>query len=78
MVRIDDETDLVPLKHSPVLQRLGLVNVNDLDDKQNPVKAGEWVRQRVIKNLAPTSTEKGDNNERDVEIVKGVKIRYFD
>lgn len=78
MVRIDDETDLVPLKHSPVLQRLGLVDVNDSDKEQTPVKAGEWVRRRVIENLAPTSTEKGDNNERDVENVKGVKVRYFD
>ncbi|KAH8171456.1 2OG-Fe(II) oxygenase superfamily protein [Sarocladium implicatum] len=78
MVRIEDNTELIPIKESPVLQRLGLVSDAVLDSQGKPVKAGEWVKQRVIKNLAATSTEHGDNNENDVEIVKGVKIQYYD
>lgn len=40
-------------------------------------KAGEGVKQRIIKNLGTTSTEQGDNNESDVEIIKGVKTQYY-
>ncbi|KAH6661814.1 putative 1-aminocyclopropane-1-carboxylate oxidase [Plectosphaerella plurivora] len=77
MVRIEDDTDLVPVQESPVLQRLGLLGNQTLDGDGKPVKAGEWVRQRVIKNLGATSTAKGDNQETDVEIVKGVKVKYY-
>lgn len=78
MVRIEDDTELVPIKDSPVLQRLGLVSEQILDSEGKPVKAGEWVRQRVIKNLGATSSAKGDNEETDVEIVKGVSIKYYE
>lgn len=78
MVRIEDDTDLVPVKESPVLQRLGLLENKTVDSEGKPVKAGEWVRQRVVKNLGATSTAKGDNEETDVEIIKGVKIKYYD
>lgn len=78
MVRIEDDTDLVPVQESPVLQRLGLLENKTVDSDGKPVKAGEWVRQRVVKNLGATSTAKGDNEETDVEIVKGVKVKYYD
>ncbi|KAH7114437.1 putative 1-aminocyclopropane-1-carboxylate oxidase [Dendryphion nanum] len=78
MVRIEDDTDLIPIKDSPVLQRLGLVNEHILDSDGQPVKAGEWVKQRVIKNLAATSSAEGDNGVSDVEIVKGVKVKYYE
>jgi hypothetical protein len=78
MVRVEDDTELVPIQESPVLQRLGLLSETVLDSEGKPVKAGEWVKQRIIKNLGTTSTEHGDNNETDVEIVKGVKIKYFE
>ncbi|KAM0332521.1 hypothetical protein ACHAQA_002804 [Verticillium albo-atrum] len=78
MVRIEDDTDLVPVQESPVLQRLGLLENKTVDGDGKPVKAGEWVRQRVVKNLGATSTAKGDNEENDVEIVKGVKVKYYD
>ena len=78
MVRIEDETDLVPIEDSPVLERLGLTGEKVVDADGNAVKAGEWVRQRVIKNLGATSSKKGDNEETDVEIVKGVSIKYYE
>lgn len=78
MVRIEDDTDLVPVEESPVLKRLGLLEQKITDANGNPVKAGQWVRQRVVKNLAATSSAKGDNEETDVEIVKGVKVKYYD
>ncbi|KAF2441818.1 putative 1-aminocyclopropane-1-carboxylate oxidase [Karstenula rhodostoma CBS 690.94] len=79
MVRIEDSTDLVPIPDSPVLQRLGLASTQVLDGDGKPVKAGEWVKQRIIKNLgAGTGSAKGDNEEIDVEIVKGVKIKYYE
>lgn len=77
MVRVEDDTELVPIEESPVLQRLGLSSDTVLGADGKPVKAGEWVKQRIIKNLGSTSTDHGDNNETDVEIVKGVKIQYY-
>ncbi|KAJ3550209.1 hypothetical protein NM208_g95 [Fusarium decemcellulare] len=78
MVRVEDDTDLVPIEESPVLQKRGLLDQKILDNDGKPLKAGEWVRQRVIKNLGSTSTTNGDNRENDVEILKGVKIKYYD
>lgn len=78
MVRIEDDTDLVPISESPVLAKLGLVDQKILGDDGKPVKAGEWVRQRVIKNLGATSEQGGDNAVTDLEVVKGVKMTYFD
>ncbi|KAH8680725.1 putative 1-aminocyclopropane-1-carboxylate oxidase [Xylariales sp. PMI_506] len=77
MVRIEDDTDLLPIEESPVLQKLGLVQERILDGDGKPVKAGEWVRQRVIKNLGSAKGEAGDNEVNDVEIVKGVKVKYY-
>ncbi|KAM0216972.1 hypothetical protein ACHAQD_007691 [Fusarium lateritium] len=78
MVRVEDDTDLVPIQDSAVLRDRGLLEQNILGTDGKPLKAGEWVRQRVIKNLGSTSTAKGDNEEKDVEILKGVKVKYYD
>lgn len=79
MVRIEDDTDLVPIQESPVLQERGLLGDKILGSDGKPVKAGEWVKNRVIKNLAESRDEEGGDNEvSDVEIVKGVKVKYFD
>ncbi|KAI8310994.1 UPF0676 protein [Colletotrichum sp. SAR11_240] len=74
MVRIEDDTELVPIRESPVLQRRGLADGAD----GKPVTAGEWVRERIIKNLGSTSSAAGDNAVSDLEVIKGVKMRYFD
>lgn len=78
MVRVEDDTDLVPIQNSVVLRERGLLEQNILGTDGKPLKAGEWVKQRVIKNLGSTSTAKGDNEEKDVEILKGVKVKYYD
>jgi hypothetical protein len=78
MVRIEDDTDLLPIEDSPVLAKLGLTTQKILGDDGKPVKAGEWVKQRVIKNLGATSGRDGDNALTDLEVVKGVKMTYFD
>jgi hypothetical protein len=57
MVRIEDGTDLVPISESPVLAKRGLVDQKILGNDGKQVKAGEWVRQRVIKNLGATSDQ---------------------
>jgi hypothetical protein len=78
MVRIEDDTDLLPITESPVLRDLGLVNASILGNDGKPLKAGEWVKQRIIKNLGSTSTVQGDNLESNVEILKGVQVQYYD
>lgn len=78
MVRIEDETDLIPIQESPVLQERGLLGDKILGNDGRPVKAGEWVKNRVIKNLGESRDEEGGDNEvSDVEIIKGVKVKYF-
>ncbi|KAJ0109863.1 flavonol synthase [Diaporthe amygdali] len=79
MVRIEDGTDLVPIQESPVLQERGLLGDKILGNDGKPVKAGEWVKNRVIKNLGASKDEEGGDNEvSDIEIIKGVKVKYFD
>lgn len=78
MVQIEDDCDLVPIDESPVLQKHSLTGNKVLGSDGQPLKAGEWVKQRVIKNLGASTTKEGDNEVNDVEILKGVKVRYFD
>ncbi|KAL4899317.1 hypothetical protein BDW74DRAFT_171597 [Aspergillus multicolor] len=78
MVRIEDDSDLVPIDESPVLQKLGLTGNKTLGDDGQPLKAGEWVKQRVIKNLGESTEKEGDNEVNGVEILKGVKVQYYD
>lgn len=78
MVRIEDDTDLVPIRESPVLKEHGLTEQQVLGADGLPVKAGEWVRQRIIKNLGTSTNGEADNHASDVEIVPGVKTKYFD
>ncbi|GME40731.1 UPF0676 protein [Neofusicoccum parvum] len=78
MVRIEDDVDLVPINDSPVLRERGLVDEGVLGIDGKPIKAGDWVRERVIKNLGPTSSADGDNAVSDLEVIRGVKTRYFD
>lgn len=70
---------MLPIEESPVLREKGLLGNKVLGEDGRPVKAGEWVKQRVIKNIGPgTSTAEGDNADKEVEIIKGVKVKYFD
>lgn len=79
VVRIEDETEMLPIEESPVLRERGLLDEKVLGNDGRPVKAGEWVKQRVIKNIGPgTSMAAGDNADQEVEIIKGVKVKYFD
>lgn len=78
MVRIEDDTELVPITESPVLKERGLTEHRILGSDGQAVRAGDWVRQRIIKNLGVSTADKGDNEVNDVEIVKGVKVTYFD
>ncbi|KAL4965448.1 uncharacterized protein BDV14DRAFT_189552 [Aspergillus stella-maris] len=78
MVRIEDDSDLLPIDESPVLQKYGLTGNRILGSDGQPLKAGEWVKQRVIKNLGESTEKDGDNEVKDVEILKGVKVTYYD
>ncbi|EXK80644.1 hypothetical protein FOQG_14850 [Fusarium oxysporum f. sp. raphani 54005] len=79
IVREEDDTDLVPIQISLVLCEHGLLDYNVLTADGKPLKAGEWVKQRVIKSLGSLSTAKDDNEEHDVEILEGgVKVKYYD
>ncbi|KAL4998638.1 hypothetical protein BDV10DRAFT_201160 [Aspergillus recurvatus] len=73
MVRIEDDRDLVPIDESPVLQKHCLAGNKILGSDSRPLKAGEWVKQRVVKNLGESTAKEGDNEVNDVEILKGVK-----
>ncbi|KAL3471335.1 putative 1-aminocyclopropane-1-carboxylate oxidase, partial [Aspergillus californicus] len=77
MVRIEDDCDLVPIKESPVLRQQGLIENKVLGSDGQPLKAGEWVKQRVIKNLGQSTGDEGDNEVNGVEILKGVKVQYY-
>ncbi|KAJ5728123.1 1-aminocyclopropane-1-carboxylate oxidase [Penicillium malachiteum] len=61
MVRIEDDPNLVPIGESPILREKALLTNKILDGDGKPVKAGEWVRQRVIKNLGESTSKEGDN-----------------
>ncbi|KAL4737431.1 hypothetical protein BDV11DRAFT_206784 [Aspergillus similis] len=78
MVRIEDDCDLVLIDKSPVLRKHGLTGNKILGSDGQPLKAGDWVKQRIIKNLRASTTKEGDNEINDVEILKGVKVHYFD
>lgn len=78
MVRIEDDTELVPIKDSPVLAGRGLTEQTIRDSEGQPLKAGEWVRQRIIKNLGTSADGSADNHANDVEIIPGVRTKYFD
>jgi isopenicillin N synthase-like dioxygenase len=68
-VRPEDDTELVPLRDSPVLERLGYDQA--LDPATVGLTAGEWVRARVAKNVSRVGRE-------EEAIIKGVKARYYD
>ena len=70
-VRSEDDLELKTIP-SPLLQRLGL-------DKQpeGPVlTAGEWVKDRVAKNVNKAGDSTKENGEQ--EIIKGVSAKYYD
>lgn len=78
LVRIEDDADLVPIKESPVLRKKALLTEGIIAESGKPIKAGKWVRQRAIKNLGEASGEEYDNGVDEVEIIKGVSVKYFD
>lgn len=64
-VRPEDDTELVPMRDSPV------VAPDAIDPATVGLTAGEWVRARVAKNVSRAGRD-------DEDIVKGVKARYYD
>ncbi|KIW29596.1 uncharacterized protein PV07_05402 [Cladophialophora immunda] len=68
-VRPEDDTELVPIQGSPVLERLGYDKA--LDPATVGLTAGEWVKARVAKNVSRVGRE-------EESIIKGVKARYYD
>jgi isopenicillin N synthase-like dioxygenase len=68
-VRPRDTTELVPIKNSPVLHRLGYDKA--MDEATVGLTAGEWVKARVAKNVSKVGKE-------EESIIKGVKARYYD
>ncbi|KAJ0268439.1 hypothetical protein COL940_013384 [Colletotrichum noveboracense] len=75
---------VAPPRDQAHINRLGVIYMVRIEDGAvlgadgKPVKAGEWVRERIIKNLGSTSSAAGDNAVNDLEVIKGVKMRYFD
>jgi isopenicillin N synthase-like dioxygenase len=67
-VRPEDDTELVPVK-SPVLDRLGYSESQD--QATVGLKAGEWVRARVSRNV-------GKQGQGTQTILKGIKATYYD
>jgi isopenicillin N synthase-like dioxygenase len=68
-VRPEDDTELVPIKDSPVLNRLGYDKA--MDEATVGLTAGEWVRARVAKNVSKVGKE-------EESIIRGVKAKYYD
>ncbi|KAG6824875.1 hypothetical protein H0H92_005560 [Tricholoma furcatifolium] len=69
----DDEVKLVPLKHSPVLQRIGIVR--RCDDEVAPTMEA-WRRGRIS---AYGQTDLKDGKEKGVqeEIINGVLVKHY-
>jgi hypothetical protein len=68
MVWIEYDYDLIQINEYPVLQKHSLTGNKVLGSDGQPLKAGEWVKQRVIKNLGASTTKEVDNEVNDVEI----------
>jgi len=70
-VRTEDKLELKTVP-SPLLERLGLKN-----EPEGPVlTAGEWVKARVARGVDKASGPIKEGVE--IEILKGVKTRYYD
>jgi hypothetical protein len=81
MVRIEDNADLVPIEESPILREKAVVARRILGRSWKPIKAGERFRQRIqVRNfkLGAATGKQGDNDVGEVEIAKGLSVRYFD
>ena len=68
-VRPEDDTELVPIKDSPVMNKLGYDKA--MDEATVGLTAGEWVKARVAKNVSKVGKE-------EESIIKGVKAKYYD
>lgn len=73
-VRPEDDLVLKPVD-SPVLKRLGY----ELDEESKAIEgitAGEWVKARVKAGVNRNKQARSELSEQ--EILKGVKVKYFD
>jgi len=69
-VRPEDDAALVPLRSSPLLERMGH-GPTTADPATVALTAGEWVKARVAKNVSSVGKE-------EEPIVNGVKAMYYD
>ena len=69
----DDDVTLLPLVHSPVLQRVGIER--QYPDKEAPL-AGAWRKERMI-SYGRVALKKGLENNTEEEVVEGIVVRHY-
>ena len=74
-VRPEDNLELKTVP-SPLLERLGLKI--DTEDAGPMLTAGEWVKARVARGVNKTVDSRNEMAGGELEIIKGVKARYYD
>ena len=69
----DDNVRLLPLTHSPVLQRVGIRR--RCADEDAPL-AGEWRKKRTI-SYGRAALKKGSENNTEEEVVGGIVVKHY-
>lgn len=72
---VDDDVRLEPLKHSPLLQRLGMVNTTEEGNESARLMV-EWRKARTA---AYGTSELKKTNEEGVEeeVINGVRVKHY-
>ena len=69
----DDNVRLLPLTHSPVLQRIGIKR--RCADEDAPL-AGEWRKKRTI-SYGRVALKKGSENNTEEEVIRGIVVKHY-
>ena len=69
----DDDVPLLPLMHSPVLQRIGIER--RCLDKEAPL-AGAWRRERTV-SYGRVALQKGSENNTEEEVIGGIIVKHY-
>ncbi|KAF8551423.1 Clavaminate synthase-like protein [Imleria badia] len=70
---VDDDVTLLPLSHSPVLQRVGIER--RYPDEDAPL-AGAWRKERMI-SYGRVALKKGSENNTEEEVVEGIVVKHY-
>jgi len=70
---VNDNVRLLPLAHSPVLQRVGIER--RCDDEDAPL-AGEW-RKELTSSFGRVALKKGSESNTEEQVVRGIIVKHY-